>query len=219
MAKIRTVEALDQAIDTEIAWRKQELTTALKLIQQSSGTAQRANIRSGVLILYAHWEGWVKAVSKLYIRYVNTKALPYEHLSEAFLGNALKTKMTEIEAASTPLKHNEFAAFLRADLSKGAALSEDLIRTESNLRPAVFFDILARLGLEQRTQFTLSANLINTELVDRRNSIAHGEYLDLQLDEYKALRDAVMDLLELFTDDVRNSASMGKHLAIPAPQA
>lgn len=31
MAKIRTVEALDQEIDTEIAWRKQELTTTLQL--------------------------------------------------------------------------------------------------------------------------------------------------------------------------------------------
>lgn len=218
MAKIRSVEALDQAIDAEIAWRKQELTTALKLIQQSSGTAQRANVRSGVLILYAHWEGWVKAVARLYIRYVNTKSLPYERLSEAFLGNALKTKMTEIEAATKPLKHNEFAAFLRTDLSKGAALSEELIRTDSNLRSAVFFDILARLGLEQRSQFTLRANLIDTELVDRRNSIAHGEYLDLKLDEYKTLRDAVLGLLELFTDDVRNAASMGKHLAVPMPQ-
>jgi hypothetical protein len=65
MAKIRSVEALDDEISAEIAWRKQELTTALKLIQQSTGHTRTANVRSGVLILYAHWEGWVKGVAQL----------------------------------------------------------------------------------------------------------------------------------------------------------
>ena len=218
MAKIRSVEALDQAIDDEVTWRKQELTTALKLIQQSSGTIRRANIRSGVLILYAHWEGWIKSVARLYIRHVNTKSLPYNCLSDAFLGNALKTKMTEIETASKSLKHNEFAAFLRTDFSKSSALSEDLIRTDSNLSSAVFFDILTRLGLERRGEFILRANLIDAELVDRRNAIAQGEYLDIKIEEYTTLRNAVLDLLELFTDDVRNSASMGNYLASPSPQ-
>ena len=218
MAKIRTVEALDQAIDAETVWRKLELTTALKLVQQSSGPTQRANLRSGVLILYAHWEGWVKAVARLYIRYVNTKSLSYDRLSEAFLGNALKTKMMAIEAATTPLMHNEFAAFIRTDLSKGSSLSESLVRTESNLSSSVFFDVLDRLGIDRRPQFTLRAKMIDADLVDKRNSIAHGEYLDLTPDAFKTLRTDTMELLELFTDDVRNAASTGQYLATPSPQ-
>jgi hypothetical protein len=218
MAKIRTVEALDQAIDAEIIWRKQELTTALKLVQQSSGSEQRANLRSGVLILYAHWEGWVKAVARLYIRHVNTKSISYDLLSEAFLGNALKTKIMAIEAATTPLTHNEFAAFIRTDMPKSATLSEMLIRTESNLSSRVFFDILDRLGLDRRPQFSLRANMIDVDLVNKRNSIAHGEYLDLTPDAFKMLRTDTMALLELFTDDVRNAASTGQYLATPSPQ-
>lgn len=218
MAKIRTVEALDQEIDAEIAWRKQELTTALHLVQQSSGADRRANLRSGVVILYAHWEGWIKAVAQLYVRYVNTKSIPYDSLSEAFLGNALKTKMSSIEEASAPLVHNQFASFMRTELSKGATLSEKLVQTESNLSSRVLFDILDRLGLERRPLYTFRANRIDSDLVHKRNTVAHGEYLDLTLDDFRLLRTDIMELLELFTDDVRNAAATGKHLARPSPQ-
>jgi hypothetical protein len=218
MAKIRTIEDLDQAIDAEIAWRKQELTTALRLAQQSSGPSQKANLRSGVLILYAHWEGWVKTVAQLYIRYVNTQSIPYESLSEAFLGNALKVKMTAIDESNTPSVHTRFASFIRTELSSGATLSEGLVRTESNLSSSVLFDVLERLGLERRAQYSLRAKMIDTELVHRRNTIAHGQYLDLTLDEFRTLRADIMMLLELFTDDVRNAASTGSYLATPVPQ-
>lgn len=218
MAKIRTVEALDHEIDAEIAWRKQELTTTFQLAQQSSGAAQRASLRSGVVILYAHWEGWIKAVAQLYVRYVNTKSIPYESLSDAFLGNALKTKMAAIDGASAPLVHNQFASFMRTGLSKGATLSEGLVQSESNLSSRVLFDIVDRLGLERRPVYELRANRIDSDLVHKRNTVAHGEYLDLTLDDFRLLRTDIMELLELFTDDVRNAAATGKHLAMPTPQ-
>lgn len=219
MAKIHTVEALDREIDAEISWRKHELTTTLHLAQQSSGTDQRANLRAGVVLLYAHWEGWIKTVSQLYIRYVNTKSIPYDSLSEAFLGNALKTRMSAIEEATTPLAHNQFANFMRTGLSKGATLSEGLVRTESNLSSTVFFDILARLGLERRALYSMRANRIDTDLVHKRNTIAHGQYLDLTMSDFRSLRIDVLEILELFTDDVRNAASTGGYLAAPAAQA
>jgi hypothetical protein len=219
MAKIHTVEALDQEIADETAWRVQELTMAFTLAQQSVGAAQKASLRSGVLLLYAHWEGWVKAVAKLYIRYVNTKSLTYESLSEAFLGNALKTEIVKIDEATTPLVHNKFATFIRTGMSKRATLSEDLIRTESNLSSSVLFDILERLGLERRMEYAAHARQIDAGLVFRRNTIAHGKQLDLTLGDFKELRADIMKLLRLFTDDILNAASTGRHLATPVPQS
>lgn len=218
MAKIRSLEALDRGIDAEIVWRKRELTTALTVIQQSSGPAQKANLRSGLLILYAHWEGWVKAVARLYIRYVNTMSIPYDGLSEAFLGNALKTRLGAIDEAMAARKHTEFAVFLRTEMSKGATLSESLIRSESNLSSKLFFEVLERLGLDRRPEFSLRANLIDSELLEKRNSIAHGEFLDLTKDRYAELRSSVLELLELFTDDVRNAAATRSYMARDVPQ-
>lgn len=213
MAKIRTVEELDQEIDEETKWRKRELTTSLSLIKEQPGPAQKSNIRSAILFLYAHWEGWVKEVSRLYIRYVNTKSLPYESLSTAFLGNALKTKIAEIDKASTARAHSDFAAFLRTSLSQKSTLSEDLIKTESNLTSSVFFEIVERLGLEKRDSYQKRAPEIDQKLVGWRNTVAHGEYLGPRLEDFIGLRTRTLDTLELFTDDVRNAASTGAHLA------
>lgn len=219
MIKLRTVEQLDDAISAEIAWRKQELSTAVKLVQQARGPSQKANLRAGVVILYAHWEGWIKAVAQLYIRYVNTRAFRYDQLSTAFLGTALKTRLGTIAEATSPLVHNSFALFIQEELTAKAKLSEELVRTESNLSSSVFLAVLDRLGLERRDRYTLRAQMIDHDLVNRRNTIAHGEYLELTKDDFTALRTNILELLELFTDDVRNAASTGRHLAKPTPQA
>lgn len=213
MAKIRTLEALEDAISEETAWRKHELTTARKLVQQSSGSTQAANLRSGVLILYAHWEGWVKNVAQLYIRYVNSQRPSYAQLSAAFLGNALKVKISSIEQASTPTTHNEFAKFIMEGLEGKARLSEDLVQTQSNLSSKVLADIVERLGLPRRSEYSTRANMVDVELVNRRNTIAHGQFMELKAADFLALHENVLSLLQLFTDDIKNAASTNAHLA------
>lgn len=217
MAKIRNVEALDDAISEETAWRKHELTTAKKLVQQSLGSAQTANLRAGVLILYAHWEGWVKSVAQLYIRFVNTQSPRYGQLSTAFLGNALKAKLTAIQAASTASTHNEFARFLQSGLGEGARLAEHLVQTQSNLSSKVFSDVIERIGLPPRSEYLTRANMIDEELVNRRNTIAHGKFLELRADDFFLLQTEVLSLLELFTDDIRNAALTEAYLNESTP--
>lgn len=211
MAKIRSVEELDDAISTDTVWRKRELTTALKFVQQSKGAAQAASIRAGVLILYAHWEGWVKSVAQLYVRYVNSQRLAYEQLSDAFLGNALKVKIGLIDQASVAEVHNEFATFLRQGMDGHALLSEDLVQTQSNLSSKVFADIVVRLGVPRRPEYSMQAELIDERLVNKRNNIAHGRFLEVKPEDYLELHDRVLKLLDLFTDDIRNAASMGSY--------
>jgi hypothetical protein len=101
-----------------------------------------------VLILYAHWEGWVKSVAQLYIRYVNTQSPTYAQLSAAFLGNALKVEISSIEQASTPAIHNEFASFL----TEGS---------QSNLSSKVLSGVVERLGLRPRSEYSMRANMID----------------------------------------------------------
>lgn len=213
MSKLRTLEALDDALSDETAWRKLELTTVRRMIEQSSGVTQAASLRSGVLVLYAHWEGWVKSVAQLYIRYVNTQKHAYSDLSAAFLGNALKVRIASIDDASTAVKHIEFASFLKEGMGDRAKISEDLVRTQSNLSSVVLLEIVNRLGLPERDVFLTRANMIDEELVNRRNAIAHGRYLELGVAEYASLHVDVLAILELFTDDIRNAASSRSYLA------
>tara|TARA_R110002051_G_scaffold5849_3_gene29329 strand:- start:33 stop:683 length:651 start_codon:yes stop_codon:yes gene_type:complete len=214
MAKIRTVEQLEDELVEETVWRKRELTTARKLVQQSSGNTQTAHLRSGVLILYAHWEGWIKATSRLYVRFVNSQRLQYDDLSTAFLGNALKTKITSMSQASTPTMHNEFASFLQEGLVKRASVSEDLVQTHSNLSSTVLMQVVNRLGLPTRSSYSTRANIIDEELVNRRNAIAHGRHLEIDEADFLRLHESVLEMLQVFTDDIRNAASRGEYLAV-----
>lgn len=210
--KIRSLEELDDKISQETVWRKRELTTSLKRLQ-GSPDSQRVALRSGVLLLYAHWEGWVKNVAMLYLEYVRTQRLSYDELSEAFLGSALKSKFSEFERAFEPTTHNNFARFLREGLDTRATFSSELIRTESNLSSKVFSDVLVRLGLPQRSQYLTRAHLIDEKLVGLRNSIAHGQYAKLEEKDFRQLQSDILELLELFTDDVKNAASTKSYLA------
>lgn len=170
------------------------------------------SIRAGVLLLYAHWEGWIKNISRLYIRYVNGMRLSYRDLSAPFLGNALKTHIHSLESGYRAARHNEFALLVQTKLDSRASLDETLIDAQSNLSSKVLADIVARLGIFESGDLTSRFHLIDESLVARRNTIAHGEYLDITLSEFKELQTQVVQLLDAFTDEISNSAAQRKFL-------
>lgn len=214
MTKLRSLTEFDDAVSDETAWRKQELSMARKSVSASSGVALQSSLRAGVLLLYAHWEGWIKNTSRLYLRFVNTKKLRYDELSVAFLGNALKTRLSGMEVAHSATTHNEFASFLREGMGDRARVSEDLVRTESNLSSRVLADIVHRLGLPLEVEFSTRFNMIDTELVDRRNTIAHGQYLDIATGDFLQLHSDVIAMLERFTDELLNAAATGAYRSV-----
>ena len=70
---LRTIEQLSDHISNDLAWRKKELSEIKALIETRRFSSQRhrALVRSGILILYAHWEGFIKSASRYYLEYVS----------------------------------------------------------------------------------------------------------------------------------------------------
>ncbi len=158
-------------------------------------------------LLYAHWEGWTKAIARLYISHVDQQNLRYDELSEAFLGNALRARLDMIGEAKAAVTHNDFASFIiGGGLSSRAPLSSALIRTESNLSSVVMRDVVTRLGVSYQP-YELFAALIDERLVRARNTIAHGDHLDIDVTSYEELHARVLRMLNTYTDDVRNAAA------------
>jgi len=62
--KIRTTEQLVDGVSTEISWRRKELTDLKSLVQKMAGVRSREDTitRAAFALLYAHWEGFVKAM-------------------------------------------------------------------------------------------------------------------------------------------------------------
>ena len=66
-------------------------------------------------------------------------------------------------------------------------------------------DITARLGVPF-APYELMSTLIDERLVAARNSIAHGEYMELDEDKYEELHVKVVQMLNRFTQDVLSGA-------------
>ena len=94
--KIRTKEAFIDFLDKDIAWRKKELSYLKGNIKK--GTAHYAtHLRSGVVLLYAHWEGFIKNSCEYYLTYIKYQKLKYDELSDNILALSLKSQLTEYE--------------------------------------------------------------------------------------------------------------------------
>jgi len=208
--KIRTLLELSDAVDEETAWRRQELSLSLSSAKLARGLSQAVALRAGVALLYAHWEGWIKGVSTLYVRYVRAQRLAFSEMSPGFLGNALKTRIELLDESNRASMHTEFAEFIAESMGDRARLSEHLVRTESNLSSAVLSEILCRLDIAD-DPFETMKHQIDTLLLHRRNRIAHGVYLDLDIDAYVELHHAVLGMLDRFTNDVLNGAITGSY--------
>ncbi|MFM6308188.1 MAG: MAE_28990/MAE_18760 family HEPN-like nuclease, partial [Dolichospermum sp.] len=95
--KIRTLEQLSDKLAQELAWRKKELSILKSLIDsKSSETAKRnALLRSGITMLYAHWEGFVKVSANSYVEFVAMQKLSYNQLANNFIALAMKDQLDQ----------------------------------------------------------------------------------------------------------------------------
>ena len=86
--KIKDLTSLEEKIDDELSWRKKELTS-IKVDVEASKTKEKSEqsraIRSGIAMLYAHWEGTVKSIAEYYLVYVAGLNLKYGELKNNFL--------------------------------------------------------------------------------------------------------------------------------------
>ena len=62
---VQTAEQLSDKLSDELSWRKKELSELKSLVEIRDISLPRHNalVRSGVVILYAHWEGFIKSAS------------------------------------------------------------------------------------------------------------------------------------------------------------
>jgi MAE_28990/MAE_18760-like HEPN len=98
--KVRSVEQLDDLLAEDLAWRKRELTTLEFAIRRARTHEMAPLTRSGIALLYAHWEGYIKGSATLYLAFVASKRLRLEELSSHILAVALRSKLRTLEGAS-----------------------------------------------------------------------------------------------------------------------
>lgn len=215
MLKIRTLTQFQEALDAEMGWRIKEIST-FKMATKSGDLNQKTFIRAGIALVYAHWEGFIKNASEIYINYVGNQGHNYRNLKSCFAVFGLKASLAQLSDSRKSKSNIEAFEFVLGEMDKPAKMSmSSAIDTESNLTSKVFANIAMSIDIST-TPYETKFNLIDESLVRRRNRVAHGEYLDLGADDFLSLTDEIIQMMRGYKIDLQNAASLE---AYKRPQA
>ncbi len=215
--KIRTLEHLNQRLTDDLIWRKKEISDLKSLIDTKSFSTSKHNavLRSGVTLLYAHWEGYIKTAATSYLEFVARQQLTYDELAINFVAIAMKFKLNEARETNKATVFTEVANFMLTQTSQKISIPhEDVVLTASNLSSSILREIACLLGLDYSFYETKEV-IINEQLLKRRNGIAHGEYLSLDRKEYQQLHDEILGMMESFRTQIENNAIQKLYLRNP----
>jgi hypothetical protein len=206
--KIRTVEQLSDKLAEELAWRKIELSALKALIDLKSFSPGKKNalLRSGVTMLYAHWEGFIKVAANTYLEFVAMQGLPYNKLSNNFIALAMKDKLEQANQTNKATIYNEVAEFFITKLAERSVIKYENRIATSNLSSSVFKEIVCMLGLDY-SLYESKEVLIDEKLLKKRNMIAHGNYLDIDEEQYDELHGEIVAIIDNFRNQIDNCAS------------
>jgi hypothetical protein len=209
----KTEFELQELLDEEFAWRRKELSTIRADLNSASGASRNALLRAGVALLYAHWEGFVKIASESYVQYVGRRRLKYKELCPGFLALALRNRLKTFSGNDDASAHVDFVQFLMGDLESNAHLPKlGVIKTGSNLNSKRLKVIVLTLGLDY-SGFELKENLIDNQLLDSRNNIAHGRDLCPSLADFESLYQETTALLRNLKDQISNAVALRSYRA------
>lgn len=216
MKKIRTTEELDDQLSNAIVWRKKELAIAKSMIQVSKTPSGKSDylIRSGIALLYAHWEGFIKEAGMAYLMFISMKRLTYQELAPNFIALAMKAKLDEAHQTNKAIIHNKLVEFFLSGLSERSQIPRDseAINTKSNLNSSVLKNIIFMLGLDY-SMFEAKEKLIDEKLLKNRNEIAHGKELVVDREEFFELYEEILSLMETFRNQIINAALLKNYMA------
>jgi len=216
--KIHTLDELTNKLDEELAWRKKELS-AFKYYIDKPQTGSRRDVlsRCGIVILYAHWEGFVKLASKYFLEFLSTKRLRNEQLKNNLLTLSL---YHSVNFSSESRKYSEYGKvtnFFIENFSDRAILPHRTgLDTKSNLSSTVLKEILWCLGIDY-SWYETKEKFIDSRLLDRRNHIAHGKELYVDIKEFEEMRSIVTEMMAKLKTELENSAVTESYIKV-APE-
>lgn len=211
----RTVEELGDDLDDGLQWRRSELVVVRAEVAGLPDARQqlplgRALLRSGTLLLYAHWEGFTKQACQAYLDFVARRRLKVRELSDDLVRLALDHLVSgwdDPAQAARMIEMTRSGGDVRARIPR-----KGIVDTRGNLRHDVLVDIFGSLGLPAEV-FEMKGQMIDRSLCDVRNAIAHGRENFPTRAEYLALHDEVVPMIESVRDLVIAAATAASYRA------
>ena len=212
--KVRTEADFYNKVAEELSWRKMDMLRMKQLIlKNENNPLSKTLLRAAVPIIYAHWEGFIKEIAVSYLNFISLRGLKYREHNKGVLALHIKwrffsksSQYSELERAAQLLDFIDVEYDTRSNLKA----IPDPIKTNSNLNYEVLKEILAILDIDH-SKFDAHKTFIDSQLLDARNGIAHGEYRDIDMQLYTQLNDIVLKLLEDFKTELENKVAQKEY--------
>jgi hypothetical protein len=186
------LDRLFDGLDSDLAWRKKEVSSLYIMLRENNS---ELILKSCILLLYSHWEGFVKNASKLYIFFVSKKKIKVALLSNNFKAICLKGHAKNVDDTRNCLTLSNEIKLLslisgcedKLFTLSGTFLNDgsggDIIDTAGNLSYEVFRNIMHVLGIDEKNSIKTKSHYIDSMLLRNRNKIAHGNKSKLYADD------------------------------------
>lgn len=208
------VTGLQVMIDEDFTWRKREISDLLGIAQTGTVNERRTARRASIPIMYAHWEGFTKNSFLRYFEFVAFRRKKFSDLTANFLYLASKAEIGTIIKSPQYLAIEKFEAVFVREAKANKDPMRKHVNTRDNLRWAVLKELFTISGI---TMPNIDyGNLIDIELCDKRNAIAHGESADPSLEQITKLRKELLDLMNTVKNCIITAAANEEYLKKPA---
>ncbi len=204
--KIRSQEELIDRLSQDSAGRKKELIAYNNLIDRPKESYRPFFLRSAVVFSYAHWEGFVKHSSTIYLNYISFTKPTISEMTTNFHAICCRNKINRSLSSTKRIQpHLDLLNYLNADIIGGSKFTVPAdIDTESNLNGEVLENICKTIGIDYNTRWASHTPFIN-DLVANRCAIAHGELIPIDESYAHEVIDFVLLAINTFKNDIENS--------------
>lgn len=188
------IEEFQDNIQKDLAWRKKEISQLYRVLNT---TKTKETIgKTMILLLYAHWEGFIKRSSKYYLKYVSDKNIKVKKLTRNFEALMLKRNAHDCMVNDSFNLSKEFVLLskqrktaekpFKLKISMDNEFDRDYIDTHHNLSSSVLEDIIQIIGVRYNDAIKTRKQFVDIYLLRNRNAIGHGNKITVGDDEDEA---------------------------------
>lgn len=211
-----TLDKLLDHLDDDLGWRKAELTK----LSFMENVNDELKSKSMILLIYSHWEGYIKNACKQYLIHISDKNIKLSELCESFKAISLKGMIGDILKQGSNLTLSKEIDLIHKFDNSGskkfkvpAAIrdekNKDFINTHDNLNLKTLNNFCKIIGISDISMIKGKEKYIDEILLKQRNIISHGSKIDenstefsLDLDDIHQLRDFSLLIMEHIQEEI-----------------
>ncbi len=206
-----TADEFRANLENDLAWRQEEIAFFKNQLNYVTEENKNRYRKSLVLILYSHLEGFIKLSLQTYVQYINslgltrnmvTVGLKTASMNKEFNAYDNLDRKSDVFRRELPEDSGLHRFFRRVDfvsqydefIGQDLEIDDSIVDTESNLWYIVLKKNLYKLGLPIDLFQDYESDI--DALVNRRNSIAHGNFRSgISKEEFHRWEVSTLDVL------------------------